>query len=658
MTLLMKSGALSAALLAVMLCLAGTGYWSGQRLSTILAFITGPAWDTADGAMETQIGIQGEMNWMQSRLLGVLVTENTLADSTALANEAFSRLLAANIMDKKTSQNIQAQLSTFRSEATALRRQFDNLESIRGKFTKNSEQLAQLIQGIQAPSGKSLQGATDDVFNGDLKAALATEAFGAAFYRQLYELDQLGKTGDMQSLPQSLAHLLAQQERSLQALAASDYIKQLQSDGNFQFDQGIKQLFHAHKDFIQQLITLSVSYRKQFASCNAAMSELLNSLSEFEEIGDSAVEAQNQYVVDTIAAAKVATIIMLVIAVVAVVGNFLLLKIWVLLPMADLQERIYDLVRGKGDLTARIKYDRKDELGLLASSINQLMEMLHGLVTKINHRGQEIVGKIALNRSLASATFNHTKNVSGHAHNLASASSEVFGAASSIADACAKAAISVDAARNNTASCLHTTRATAKGMELICQQVNKLSERITQLRNSAETIGSIVNVIGGISDQTNLLALNAAIEAARAGEQGRGFAVVADEVRTLASRTSQSTQEITGVIQSIQDMSQSAFELINTCTQEVNEKFQDSQVVYDSLNALTSIVDDLSALVEQAASAAEQQTAVTQDMSKRVEVIAGEATEVDVQARDSMSSADDLNRLARELNQELSCFRV
>ncbi|RYZ78046.1 MAG: methyl-accepting chemotaxis protein [Moraxellaceae bacterium] len=380
-------------------------------------------------------------------------------------------------------------------------------------------------------------------------------------------------------------------------------------------------------------------------------------LGEFEELGDSAVEGQIANVAGIIRWAQVSTIFMLLLVSVTVAGNYFMLKSWVIIPIGQLHARINDLVRGEGDLTARIENIHNDELGDLGRSINQLMALLHALVVKINDKGQVIVEKIAFNKSVALSTFNHTKNVADHAQNLAAASGQVFVAAGAIAAACATASSSVTQARTKTSSCRDTTRNTAAGMEKVCRQVNELSERITLLRNSAETIGKIVSVIGGISEQTNLLALNAAIEAARAGEQGRGFAVVADEVRTLAS-PSQSTVEITDVIRSIQDMSQNAFDLINTCTHEVNSKAQDSKTVCESLDQLAQVVDDLSGMVEQAASAAEEQAAVTKDMSQRVKVIANDAAGVDTEARASMGCADELNQLARELNLELSRFRV
>jgi methyl-accepting chemotaxis protein len=479
------------------------------------------------------------------------------------------------------------------------------------------------------------------------------------FYTQLYHLEQLVHAQNYASLPELIINALIFQEHAVNAMLDSGVFDgPIDGFGTESAGKLYSGYFIKHKNLMTQSVVSVVAFRQQFLLCTDAAGVLLASLDEFEELGDSAVEGQTANVAGIVRWAQVLTVCMLLLVTLTVAGNYFMLKSWVIIPIGQLHSRINDLVRGEGDLTARIENVRNDELGDLGHSINQLMALLHALVVKINDKGQVIVEKIAFNKSVALSTFNHTKNVADHAQNLAAASSQVFVAAGAIAGACATASSSVTQARSKTSICRESTRNTATGMEKVCRQVHELSERITLLRNSAETIGKIVSVIGGISEQTNLLALNAAIEAARAGEQGRGFAVVADEVRTLASRTSQSTVEITEVIRSIQDMSQNAFELINTCTQEVNSKAQDSKIVCESLDQLAQVVDDLSGMVEQAASAAEEQAAVTKDMSQRVKVIADDAAGVDTEARASMGCADELNQLARELNLELSRFRV
>ncbi len=665
MRLSTKNGLLAGVLLCVMLSMAATGYWSGSRLSSILAYITGPAWDTADGAMETTIGIQGEMGWMQSRLLGMPVTDAQLHAATEMTDTAFARLLAVRIMDKNTSDKVAIELRIYRAAFGKLRTYYDALQVSQRNLRDNLEPMMRL--------GAAMEEIGDEQFASldaeqSISVASVKKRWDAAdggmesligFYTQLYYLEQLTHAADYKELPDKISQALSFQQTAVTAMVESGVFDSvIEGFGSESAAQRYAELFAKHQALLSQTVASVIAFRQQFKQCEEATGVLLASLGDFEEVGDSAVEGQIATVAQVIKLAQYSTIFILTLAMVTVAGNYFMLRLWVLVPLHNLHMRITDLVRGEGDLTARIDHLHQDELGDLGRSINQLMALLHTLVVKINEKGQAFIEKIAFNKSVAISTFDHTKNVADNAQNLAAASGQVFVAAGAIASACASASSSVSQARSNTSSSRDNTRNTAMGMEKVCRLVNELSERITQLRDSAETIGEIVSVIGGISEQTNLLALNAAIEAARAGEQGRGFAVVADEVRTLASRTSQSTVEITEVIRAIQDMSQSAFQLINTCTQEVNNKAEDSQTVCNSLEQLVQVVDDLSSMVEQAASAAEEQAAVTKDMSQRVQVIANDAAGVDSEARASMSCADELTQLARQLNQELSRFKV
>jgi methyl-accepting chemotaxis protein len=666
MRLSAKNGLLAIILMVLMFGIAGTGYWSNLQLSKILTYITGPAWDTADGAMESTIGIGSEMGWMQSLLLGVAVEEQQLNDAMAMTDEAFGRLVAAQVMAKSQSDKVAEQLQGFRTAFVKLRQAHEKMKQLRGQLEENAKPMSQIGESMEKLGDAQMDSLDPNQtisIGGILLKRWAAADGGMesqiGFYSQMYYLEQLAHAADYEKIPAVITDALAFQQDAVNAMVDSGVFDiPLEGSGGQSASKRYGELFIKHRNLVTQLIEATLSFRQQFKQTYGHVNLLLGSLGEFEELGDSAVEGQMSNVAKIHKTTQAATLFVLCIVALAVAGSYFMLKIFILAPIYQLHSRLQDLIRGEGDLTARIDNLRDDEVGDLGRSINQLMDLLHQLVIKINQKSYSIIQKIGTNKSVAVSTFNHAKSVADHAHNLAAASGQLFNAAGSIASACSNAANSVIEVRNNTFNSRDTTLNTSTGMGRVRDQVSELSDRITQLRNSAEKIGEIVSVIGGISDQTNLLALNAAIEAARAGEQGRGFAVVADEVRTLASRTSQSTVEIGDVIRTIQDMSQSAFQLINACAQEVNNKAQDSQTVSSSLNQLTRVVDDLSSLIDQAASAAEQQTSVTKDMTHRVTEIAEAASGVDVEACTSMGCADELSQLAQELNLELLRFKV
>lgn len=379
-------------------------------------------------------------------------------------------------------------------------------------------------------------------------------------------------------------------------------------------------------------------------------------LDQVAALGDKKTESIKAEVSDSVASSRISTIIITLfsILVAVVIGYFTVRAIT--RPLREVNTLLN--VVATGDLTRQLDDNSKDEFGELAKNCNALINSLKTLISGISTGSAQLAAASEQTSSVTTQTTRSIQEQKSQVSQVATATTELNSTAQMVAKSAEDSLSQISQANREAETVRSISEDNKKTILVLSDDVDSAADVINKVHQDSASIGSILDVIRGIADQTNLLALNAAIEAARAGEQGRGFAVVADEVRTLASRTQESTQEIQTMIEILQSGAEQAVSVMQKGKEQTSLCVSQAEKAAEALNSITEAVHAAHNVSTQIEQAAKEQHTVSRDISEKLENIVAIAEETASGAQHTSKASQEVANLSEDLQSSVRKFSV
>lgn len=362
---------------------------------------------------------------------------------------------------------------------------------------------------------------------------------------------------------------------------------------------------------------------------------------------------------DALQVARLTMIVALGVIILTTVGLVFVLFKWIIAHRLFLLEKnLRDIAEGDGNLKLRVEVKGRDGIDRLGTYFNLFVEKIHAAITRVNDASVQLSASAHQMAAITDESTHAINDQQSETTQVATAINEMAATVQEVARNASEAASAAHAADEEVSSGKSVVQSSVAAIHKLADDVENASQVISQLKDDSISIGSVLDVIQGIAEQTNLLALNAAIEAARAGEQGRGFAVVADEVRTLAQRTQESTTEIQTMIERVQNGAEKAVSAMDAGRHQTQASVEKATEAGESFETISSAIATINDMNTHIASAAEEQNAVAEEVNKNIIQISEIAGRTSESARKTEVSSTELSSLSEELSTLMTQFKI
>lgn len=341
-----------------------------------------------------------------------------------------------------------------------------------------------------------------------------------------------------------------------------------------------------------------------------------------------------------------------------IIASILFLRRRILPALHELEQSLSNIADGAKDLTLRLPEQGKDELSDIARSFNRFIASIHHLIIETNDKAIQLSSEGKQMTYASIETSKGMETLQSQTNNIAQAVAEMQSTVKDVASHAENAAIAAKQSDDDAKQVEQVVNESKHSINNLAKGVSEASDALVLLEQNTENVGSILDVIRGIAEQTNLLALNAAIEAARAGEQGRGFAVVADEVRTLAGRTQESTEQIQNMITELQKGSNAAVNVMAQSKEQADASVAQAEHASAALARIAGSISNISTMATQIAASMDQQAGVSDDITSSISNISDATQSTSSNAEQSHLASKQVLGHAENLTQKMGDFKV